>query len=193
MAPSVRRALLALCIALSGCGALTDPPGPASSSVGQGAGPYTRTDLGTLTYRAVDMMLAGAPDVTAQTPLIVASVSDVRDVESTSPFGNIVADMVRTRLAQDGRAPSELRLRNAVSFKKGEGEFLLSRDRRALMKPQNAAGIVTGTYAVAADRVYVSLKLVSAADARILSGADFEAPLSEAAGMLPDGGRPPRG
>jgi TolB-like protein len=79
---------------------------------------------------------------------------------------------------------SEIRLRSAISFNKGEGEFLLSRNRRTLMSPPDAAAVVTGTYATSDDRVYVSIKLVSATDAHILAGAGFVVPLRDVDGLL---------
>jgi TolB-like protein len=173
---------LSLCVAVSGC--VNDPPTPATSSVALGASPYVQGDLGTLTYRAVDLMLAAAPELTADSRVVVASVSDTQKVESTSAFGNIISDMIRTRVSQAGHLVSEIRLRNAVSFKKGEGEFLLSRDQRALMPPQAANAIVTGTSAPSYDRVYVSIKLLSAADSHIISGADFVIPLRDVQGLL---------
>lgn len=123
--------------------------------------------------------------MTANTPLIVASISDAEHVDRSSALGNIVSDMIRTRLAQDGHTASEIRLRNAISFNRDEGEFLLSRNRRALMPAPNAAAIVTGTYAIGSDTIYVSLKLVSASDALIISGADFVVHLRDVWGMLP--------
>jgi FlgO protein len=92
--------------------------------------------------------------------------------------------MIRTRVVQDGHAASEIRLRSAVSFNHGEGEFLLSRNRRALMTAPSAAAIITGTYAASAESVYVSLKLISATDARILGPADFVVPVREVVGLL---------
>lgn len=174
--------VLTLCLAVAGC--VNDPQVPATGSVTIGASPYVRGDLGTLTYRAVDLILAAAPDVRADTPLIVASVSDVQNVETSSPLGNIVSDMIRTRLVQDGHTASEIRLRRDVSFNKGEGEFLLSRNRRALMPPSGAAAIVTGTYAASYEKLYISIKLVSAIDAHIIAGADLVVPLRDVEGLL---------
>jgi hypothetical protein len=181
---SLRFVALMLPLGLAVIGCANDSPSQATSAVTLGAAPYSRGELGRLTYRAVDLMLAGAPDVTPTTPLVVASISDAQHVERSSALGNIVSDMIRTRIVQDGRAASEIRLRNAISFNHGEGEFLLSRDRRALMAPPNAAGIVTGTYAVGSDTLYVSIKLVAASDAHIISAADFVVPLRDVWGML---------
>lgn len=165
----------ALSLALMGC--VNDPQVPATSSVTLGASPFARGDLGSLTYRAVDLMLESAPEVTDSTPLIVASISDAENVERSSALGNIVADMIRTRIVQDGHTVTEFRLRSAVNFNKGEGEFMLSRNRRALISPPSASAVVTGTYAVDTDALYVSLKLVSTSDSRIISAADYVIPL----------------
>jgi FlgO protein len=185
MYDSLRRFALMFPLGLAIIGCANDSSLPATSSVTLGASPSSRGELGTLTYRAVDLMLAGASDVTPTTPLIVGSISDAQNLDRSSPLGNIVSDMIRTRLVQDGHTAQEIRLRSAIGFNRGEGEFLLSRNRRALMAPPSAAGIVTGTYAVGSDTIYVSLKLVSAADARIIAGADFVVPLWDVQGMLP--------
>ena len=176
--------VLPLGMAVAGCA--TDPRSDATSSVTIGAGANMKGDLSTLTYRAVDLMLAAAPEVTAHTPLVVSSVADTQTVERGSALGNIISDMIRTRLVQDGHTTSEIRLREAVSFNRGEGEFLLSRNSGALMRPPYAAAVVTGTYAASFEKVYVSLKLVSATDAHIISGADFVVPIRGISGLMPE-------
>ncbi len=92
--------------------------------------------------------------------------------------------MIRTRIAQDGHLSSEVRLRGTIGLTKGEGEFLLSRNRSMLLAPPNAAAIVTGTYAASTETIYISLKLISATDARILAGADFVLPVRSVSGLL---------
>jgi hypothetical protein len=174
--------VLPLAVSLGGC--VTDPRVQAFSSVTTSPAPATDGDLGTLTYRAVDLMMAGAPQVTDATKLVVASVANAEKLDASTPLGNIVADMIRGRLAQTGHTTAEMRLRSSVRLQKDGGEFLLSRDRRALMPAPDAAAIVTGTYAVGFEKVYVSLKLVSAGDARILSAADFVVPRRETDGLL---------
>jgi TolB-like protein len=176
--------LMAVVLPLVVIGCVNDPQTTAISSATIGASPYERGDLGILTYRAVDLILAAAPDVTANTPIIVATISETQHVDRASALGNIVSEFIRTRLVQDGHLASEIRLRSAISFNQGEGEFLLSRDRRALMAPPNAAAIVTGTYAVAYEKVYLSIKLVSATDAHIISAADFVVSIRDIGGLL---------
>ena len=179
---------ITLTLAMTGCAG--DPHAPANSTVTAGSSAYTRGDLATLTYRAVDVLLAAAPETREGAPFVVASIANVKDVDTSSPLGNIVADMIRTRLVQDGHATNEMRLRSAVSFNSKQGEFLLSRTRRALVPPPQAAGVVTGTYAAGFDKVYVSLKLISATDARIISAADFVVPTLDVVGLLPEVPKP---
>nr|WP_294545430.1 FlgO family outer membrane protein [uncultured Rhodopila sp.] len=175
---ALRLLAVVLPAALSGaaCAPLLDPATPGYGSATIGSAPAVRGDLGSLTYRSVDLIVAGAPEVTSETPLIVASVSDAQNVDASSPLGNIVSDLIKTRLVQDGRSVSEMRLRAGVHLNPGQGDFVLSRNRRDLGYAPNAAAVLTGTYAVSWDRVYVSLKLVSSVDAHILSAADFVVP-----------------
>jgi TolB-like protein len=174
-----------LCLTVIGCA--TDPDRDATSS-STTATAYEQPDLSTLTYRAVDLILAAAPEISASTPLVVASLSNAKNLEKSSALGNIVADMIRTRLAQTGHKTSEVRLRSAMSLRNGDGEFLLSRNRAALMSAPYAAAVVTGTYATSYEKVYVSIKLISATDAHILAGADFVVPLGDVLGLIDENG-----
>lgn len=184
MASILKRLTIFVLLALPVAACSADPDASATSSVTLGASPSVRGDMGILVYRAVDQLVAGAPDVTADTPIIVASISGTENVEVSSPLGNIVSDLIRSRLVQDGRRASEIRLRRTISFNRGEGEFLLSRNPGALLRPNVAAAVVTGTYAASYDKVYVSLKLVSAGEGNIISAADFAVPLREVEGLL---------
>jgi hypothetical protein len=73
-----------------------------------------------------------------------------------------------------------------MSLKTGDGEFLLSRNRGALMPPPHTAAVMTGTYAASYENVYVSIKLISATDAHIVAGADFVIPLHDVLGLVQD-------
>jgi len=181
-----RRFGLAAAVALTvgACG-LTEPDREATSTTLRGSGPARVGGLGSLTYRAVDLMLAETPAVPKDTPIVVATISNVDDLNKADPLGNMVSDFVRTRLVQTGANVSEMRLRNAVLFNRRNGEIALSRNVGAVIKPVNAAVIVTGTYGTSYTTVYVSLKMVSATDGRILAGADYVVPRSaEVEGLI---------
>lgn len=168
----------ALSLSLGACG-LTDPNPGAGSSTLTGSRPSERADLGTLTYRAVDLMLAETAAMPKDTPIVVSTISSIDDLNKADPLGNMVSDFVRTRLAQTGNNVSEMRLRNAVLFNRRQGEIALSRNIGSVIKPANASVIVTGTYGTSYTTVYVSLKMVSVSDGRILAGADYVLPRSQ--------------
>ncbi|HVC63000.1 MAG TPA: FlgO family outer membrane protein [Acetobacteraceae bacterium] len=127
------------------------------------------------TYAAVDQMLAGDPTlVAAASPAVVGSISDIRDVNHSTPFGNIIADLIRSRLVQRGLPVMDMRLRRAVELDRTQGEMTLSRAVRDVYPPPAAAEVVTGTYAVASGTVFVSLKIIEAVNARILAADDFQ-------------------
>ncbi len=138
--------------------------------------PAGRSDLGSLTYVALDRLMAGATAIGPDTPLVVATVTDVLRVDRGTRFGNLLADLIRTRLTQRGMTVSEPRLRATMRMAPSQGEFMLGRDTRHLVPPPAAAALLTGTYATGGRMVYVSLKLVSASNGRILSAADFAVP-----------------
>jgi len=170
-----RRHLLAALpatVMLAGC-SYTD----IGQSVISGTWPSQRSDLAARAYRAVDDMLAGAPTLQDRGgPVVVATIGDIGNLDHSTPFGNIVSDMIRTRLVQRGVAVTELRLRSSVRLGRSDGELMLGRNPHTLLPPPLAAEVVTGTYAVGSSDIYVSLKIVAAGDAYILAAADFEMP-----------------
>jgi len=159
-------------LALGGC-AYT---GVAQSMI-SGAWPVEGGDLGARAYRAVDDMLEEAPSL-ARTggPVVVASVADIADVDHSTPFGNIVADLVRTRLVQRGVSVTEMRLRSSVRLNRADGELMLGRNPRTLLAPPVAGEVITGTYAVGSSQIYVSLKIVETSGAHIVAAVDFVTP-----------------
>jgi hypothetical protein len=138
---------MAMLLVLTGCTRHNDA---AFSSFTQEAADRA---LDARTYKAVDAMLDETPDLlTTKGPVVVGSVEDIQDVNSSTPFGNIISEMVRSRLVQRGLKVTELRVRSSVLLERANGELLLSRDRRALVPPPIAANIVAGTYAVASGK-----------------------------------------
>lgn len=135
--------------------------------------------FGDRTYRAVDDMLAASPTLTQSGgPVVVMTIADIANVDHSTPFGNMVADLVRTRLVQRGVSVTEMRMRSSVRLNPTDGELILGRNRRTLMPAPDAAEVVTGTYAVGNSEIYVSLKIIQTADAHILAAADFVTPRS---------------
>ena len=140
---------------------------------------HAPTDLSLVTYRAVDEMLSqNASLAPPGGPIAVGSIADIQDVNRTTPLGNAIAELVRSRLVQRHFDVDDLRVRSEVVLDKTQGELMLSRDRRVVRPPPAAAEIVSGTYAVGSGTVYVSLRIIAAGNAQIMAAADFMLPRS---------------
>lgn len=166
-------AALAAAVPLGGCEV---GPSGAGSTISSGYHPEARGDVGSLTYRAVDRLVAGLPDLTLGKSVAVASIVDEQRVDKSSPFGNLVADLARSRLVQKGVSVSEMRMRSAVLLDPKQGAITLANDRATVVPPPSVTAILTGTYAAGDSFVTVSLKLVSVADAHIVGAVDFVVP-----------------
>jgi hypothetical protein len=116
--------------------------------------------------------------VATRGPIVVGSIADIQDVNRTTPLGNAIAELIRSRLVQKQFTVTDLRLRSQVLLDRSQGELMLSRDRRAVLPPPAAAEVVSGTYAVGNGTVYVSLKIITTMDARIMAAGDFTLPRS---------------
>lgn len=146
-------------------------------------------------YVATDKVIRQARvAVNMDTPLLVGTLHDINKMETTTALGRMIAEQVSTRLVQRGHLVTELKLRNSVNIqdtKKGAetaGEFLLSRDVRAIAGEHKAAAIVTGTYAVADTKILVNLKIVDVAGGNIIASTDYTLPRTENVEALLSGG-----
>ena len=55
----------------------------------------------------------------------------------------------------------------------GKGEFILSRNVKEISRSRGAQAVIAGTYALGADSVYVTVRLIRATDGKILSSYDY--------------------
>jgi TolB-like protein len=141
-------------------------------------------DLQEYSHDAADDLMSKARfRVAANTPILVGTLNHVDKLERSSTFGRIVAEQVSSRFAQRGFAVSELKMRQSVNIKQGladpneSGEFLLSRDISAIGGEHKAAAVVTGTYAVAGNDIFVNLKMIDVATGKLISATDYNVPL----------------
>jgi TolB-like protein len=111
------------------------------------------------------------------TPIMAASLADIDDLTTSSTFGRIVSEQIASRLAQHGFRVIEIKLRQAsVYIKKGEGEFMLSRELKDLGGSREIRAALVGTYAVSGQFVFVSARIVRTEDSTVLAGCDYEIP-----------------
>ena len=84
-----------------------------------------------------------------------------------------LGDIVGSRLSQQGFTVVDIRTRqDSIFIQEQGGEFVLSRDVRALSKANNAACVVAGTFGRLGKSTVVSVRMIRASDNVILSSAD---------------------
>lgn len=106
--------------------------------------------------------------------LIVTSFADVDRLGQSSRFGRMLGQHTAAAITEQGFNVVEILLSDTIYVDAAQGEFLLTRDVARIADSHEADAVVVGTYAVGHDRVYVTSKLVRAADAMVLAADNFE-------------------
>ena len=130
-------------------------------------------------YKAADYLVSKSPkDMLKTSPLLVASFVNIDNLNESSTFGRMVSEQISSRFKQLGYTSIEMKLRSTIFIKEGSGEFLLSRELSEISTKHNAGAVVVGTYAFASDRVYLTVRIVNAADSAILASYDYNIPMT---------------
>ena len=102
---------------------------------------------------------------------------NIDNLTTSSTFGRIISEQVASRLAQHGFRIIEIKLRQeSVFIKKGQGEFMLSRELKDLGTSQEIRAVLVGTYAISKYFIFVSARIVRTEDSSVLAGCDYEVP-----------------
>lgn len=133
--------------------------------------------LNALVADAAQQMLADYPDLNRATPIIAASFVDIDNLQRSSTFGRISAELFASELSRAGLAVREVKMRDSLFIEENVGELILSREVRRLVSVHDARAILLGTYAVGQREVYISTRVVRASDALVLGTAHFAIPL----------------
>jgi TolB-like protein len=130
-------------------------------------------------YRAVDSLLAAIPPtrrIPKERPVVVATLVNIDNLTS-SRLGRTLSEQLATRLTRSGYKIVELKLRESIFVRQGEGELMLSREVKDIVRSHDAQAVLVGTYAESRGRVYVTIKLVGAADGFVISAQDYVLPI----------------
>lgn len=125
-------------------------------------------------YRAADalaLQLRGKID--GDKPLIMATVVNIDALEQTSMLGRLVSEQLSTRLAQGGMKMLEMKLRNSVYLKRGQGELMLTREIGDVAHTHNAQAVVVGSYAETRDTIFINVKVIQPSTNLVLAGHDY--------------------
>lgn len=157
---------------LSAC--ITTPRGYNSASYESVA----QSELIASSYRAADALTAQAgAQLSAQHPVIVATLVNINALEESSPLGRLISEQVGARMAQGGYRVAELKIRQKLYMKRSEGELMLTREIKDIARQQDAQALVIGTYTEGADRVFINMKLTQIETNLTLAAVDYALPL----------------
>lgn len=128
-------------------------------------------------YAAADALLERAPWLKERRePLLATTFVDINNLETSSALGRVIGEQVGSRFAQKGYTVIEIKMRSNIFVAEGTGELMLSRSVREISQSHNAAAVITGTYAVARQSVYVTARLIRATDNLVLAAYDYVLP-----------------
>lgn len=163
-------AVSAVLMALSGCS--TSPQAPSVPTYEQAAAqPFIKANR-----EAAQQLVAGLPPLEIG-PLLVATVVDVNDLRVSSPLGRTLSEQYASAIAAAGVDVREMKLRGDVFVREQTGELLLSREIKDIARTHHARTVLVGTYSVAGNFVFVTIKLVRTDTGQILRGYDYSLPM----------------
>ena len=143
-------------------------------------------------YGAIDSLLAQHSFPKDIDRVLVATVVDVNNVQSTTMFGRVTSDCLSSRLTQKDKDVIHATVRQDAMLIRKDGQFLLSREAKLLAKDYNARTALVCTYAVTDHSVVMSLKMVSTVEDSILAGLDVVMPRSPTISQMLAGWASPR-
>ena len=134
--------------------------------------------LTAITHQAADAMVASLfGKLRHRETILPASFVDERDMNKTSPLGRLIARQMASRFTQAGHSVVEIKLRNTVKLRQGEGQLMLSRELEALGNTHKVYAVLAGSYAIAKSRLFVTAQMIRIKDGVAMASNDFSLPL----------------
>lgn len=162
---TLRAAVLALSLLLGACAATREDTNYTSVS----ANAFVAAN-----YRAADALaLQLRGKLLEDKPLIMATLVNIDALEQTSMLGRLVSEQLSTRMAQGGMKMLEMKLRNSVYLKRGQGELMLTREIGDVASTHNAQAVVVGSYAETREAVFINVKVIQPTTNLVLAGHDY--------------------
>jgi TolB-like protein len=139
-----------------------------------------QNDFVALSYEAADALLRGARrELRDDATIVYGVLTPVGQPGASSPFGQIFAEQIASRLVQNGVGVIEVRLREAIAVRAG-GPYALSDDVRDVARRVQARAALAGSYAVTSGYALVTARLIDVATGLVLSSWDKRIPLGYA-------------
>lgn len=173
--------ILALAILVSGC-ASTGDPHFAYLGAPNSPQPVHAAGLGGVVYAGADKLMddaMGRFTISTAKPIIVATSVNVDDLKDSSTFGRLASQLVASRLSQRRYLVRDVTYTQALTVTPETGEMTLSREAAKLAQDEDAQAVIAGAYAVGGEKIYLNLRMLAAADGRLISSVDLVIPLNE--------------
>jgi hypothetical protein len=142
--------------------------------------PPPQKDFVVLSYEAADALVQGARGELPEDATIIYGVfTPVGEPATSEPFGRMFAELVASRLVQNGVGVVEVRLRDAIAVREG-GPYALSDDARDVARRVQARAALSGSYAVTSAYALVTARLIDVGTGIVLSSWDSSIPIGNA-------------
>ncbi|MBC8202182.1 MAG: hypothetical protein H8E86_09060 [Planctomycetes bacterium] len=137
-------------------------------------------------YNAVSHLLATAHPPAGEMEVfnkdrsvLYSTTVDLNNYAETTNFGRIMSEQLATALVQHWQNDLvKMTLRqSSTPIIPQEGEFLLSRNVRDLATDYNAGAVLTSTYSVAIDKVYINVQLINVDFNTVVGAVTYSIPL----------------
>ncbi|HHB92665.1 MAG TPA: hypothetical protein ENK59_05575 [Thioploca sp.] len=131
-------------------------------------------------YTAVDKLIQDAtPILSPQTNLLVTSIADIDNLTYTTTFGRLLGEQLASRFTQQGYMVTEAKFNDNLKIIPRNGEFVLSRELRELRDFSWVNMVITGTYAVSKNKVYITLKILDFTTSKVIASYAYTLPTGQ--------------
>lgn len=136
------------------------------------------TNLLQLNFEAADRLIQAANlsnRLKMRHRFVITTLADVNDLSESTALGRLISEQITERFIQNRYDVFDARLHSRLMVS-DEGEFVLSRELREIGRAQKAEFLIAGTYAVGETQVYITLKMLSFVNGKILASQAYSLP-----------------
>lgn len=121
--------------------------------------------------------------------VVITTPADLSDLTRASALSRLVGQELFTAFVALGYNVQEIRKTSDIVFSRGQGEFALSRDVRALATGRATATlVVAGTYVMTPGGVRFAIEVIDARNNNVIAAANRTLPMDATVGALSGGG-----
>ena len=122
-----------------------------------------------------------ASDSAAQSAIIVTTLSDISEIKTSDPVGQMASEEIMSGLERKGFRVVDAKVANGVVFNNSEngGEFILSRELRQVARQFNTKFVVVGTYTKGPENYIVALRVIRLPEQEVVTSSNYTLPRLE--------------